>query len=64
MTITQKMVEQVKGAQVVCTNVIPFLSSGFARNNQIVSMFVLFSQLFVIVKVWLFFENGGTNLTP
>ena len=57
MTITQKMVEQVKGGQVVCTNVIPFLSSGFARNNQIVPMFVLFSQLFCHCQRLAFFSK-------
>ena len=34
------------------------------QNNKIMSMFVLFSLHFlVILKVWLFFKNGGTNVT-
>ena len=30
----------------ICTNVMPCLSSGLAKNDNIMSMFVLFSQLF------------------
>ena len=48
----------------ICTNVVPCLSSGLAKNNKMMSMFVLFSRLFAILKVWLSFESGGTNLTP
>ena len=29
----------------ICTSVIPCLSTGLAKNNQIMSMFVLFSRL-------------------
>ena len=43
----------------ICTGVIPCLSSGLAKNNKIMSMFVLFSQLFGHLKVWFFLENGG-----
>ena len=51
----------------ICTGVIPCLSSGLAKNNKIMSMFVLFSQLFGHLKVCFFLENGGggvQNLTP
>ena len=48
----------------ICTSVVPCLSTGLAKNDKIMSMFVLFSRLLAILKVWLFFENGGTNLTP
>ena len=47
----------------ICTSLIPCLSSGLAKNNKIMSTFVLFSSFFfVILKVWLFFENGGQIL--
>ena len=49
----------------ICTRVVPCLSSGLAKNNKIMSMFVQHSRLFCrFFKVWLFFENGETNLTP
>ena len=48
----------------ICTGVIPCLSNDLAKNDKIKSMFVLFSRLLAILKVLLFFENGGTNLTP
>ena len=48
----------------ICPIKIPCLSTGLAKNDKIMSMFVLFSRLFGHLKVWLFFENGGTNLTP
>ena len=48
----------------ICTSVVPCLSSGLAKNNKIMSKFVLFPAFLAILKVWLFFENGGTNLTP
>ena len=47
----------------ICTSVIPCLSSGLAKNNKIMSMFVLFSQLGHFESL-AFFENEGTNLTP
>ena len=46
----------------ICTSVVPCLSSGLAKNNKIMSMFVQLSRLFSVSKVWLFFENGETNL--
>ena len=52
----------------ICTSVVPSgvpcLSSGLAKNNKIMSMFVQLSRLFAVFKVWLFFENRETNLTP
>ena len=39
----------------ICTSMVPCLSSGLAKNNKMMSMFVLFSQFFAILKVWLFF---------
>ena len=45
-------------------SVIPCLSSGLAKNNKIMSMFVFFSGFLAILKIWLFFENRGTKLTP
>ena len=57
-----------------CTSVIPYLSSGLAKDNQIMSMFVLFSRFFRHFEsmAFLVFKNGGggggggdgTNLTP
>ena len=49
----------------ICTSVVPYLSSGLAKSNKI--MFVCLSYFpcfFTIVKVWLFSPNGGKNLTP
>ena len=48
----------------ICTSVVPCLSSGLAKNNKIMSMFVNFPGFFAVFKVWLFFENGETNLVP
>ena len=49
----------------ICTSVVPCLSTGLAKNDKIMSMFVLFSRLFwPFWKFGFFFENGGTNLTP
>ena len=50
----------------ICTSVMPCLSSGLAKNNKIMSMFVLFSRLFSHFESLAFFESGGgaTNLTP
>ena len=53
----------VQGRMMICTSVIPWLSSGFAKNDKIISMFVLVSWLFVHFENLAFFENGGTNLT-
>ena len=43
----------------ICTSVVPCLSSGLAKNNKIMSMFVLFSWVFGHLEDWLFFKNGG-----
>ena len=48
----------------ICTSVIPCLSSGLAKNDKIMSVFVLFPGFLAILKVWLFFEDRWTNLTP
>ena len=39
------------------TNVVSCLSSGLAKNNKVMSMFVLFSWLFSISKIWLTFRK-------
>ena len=41
-------------------------STGLAKNNKVISMFfpsMYFPALFTILKVWLFFENGGKAVT-
>ena len=43
----------------ICTNVIPCLSSGLAKNDKIMSMFVLCSLLFDHFDSLAFFKNGG-----
>ena len=48
----------------ICTSVVPCLSTGLAKNDKIMSMFVLFSRLFGHFESLTFFENRGTNLTP
>ena len=48
----------------ICTSVVPCLSTGLAKNDKIMSMFVLFSRLFGHIQSLAFFENGETNLTP
>ena len=51
----------------ICTSVVPCLSTGLAKNDKIMSMFVLFSRLFGQFESLAFFRkwgNGGTNLTP
>ena len=42
-----------------CSSVIQCLSNGSAENSKIISMFVLVSQLFGHLKVWLFFRKLG-----
>ena len=42
-----------------CTSVVPGLSSGLAKNNKIMSMFVLFSRLFGHFETLAFFRNWG-----
>ena len=39
-------------------------ASDMAKNNKIMSMFVLFSRLFGHFESLAFFEKWGTNLTP
>ena len=48
----------------ICTGVVPCLSTGLAKNDKIMSMFVLFSRLSGHFESLAFFENRGTNLTP
>ena len=48
----------------ICTSVMLCLSTDLAKNDKIMSMFVLFFWLFGHFEVWLLFQNGGTNLTP
>ena len=44
--------------------VIPCLSTGLAKNDKIMSMFVLFFRLFLaILKIWLFSEMGDKPYT-
>ena len=43
---------------------IPCLSGGLAKNDKIMSLFVLFFRLFGYFESLTFFENGGTNLRP
>ena len=49
----------------ICTSVTPCLSSDLAKNDRVMSMFVLFPGFFW--SFWnfgFFFENRGTNITP
>ena len=48
----------------ICTSVVPCLSSGLAKNDKIMSMFVLFPGLFGHFESLAFCENRGTNFTP
>ena len=43
----------------ICTSVIPCLSSGLAKNNKIMSMFVLFFWLFLAFCKFGFFSKIG-----
>ena len=47
----------------ICTSVKPCLSSGLNKNDKIMSMFIILLAFMATLKVWLFCENGGTNLT-
>ena len=47
----------------ICTSVVPWLSTGLAKNDKIMSMFVLFSRLFGHFESLAFFENGGGGQT-
>ena len=40
----------------ICTSVIPCLSSGLAKNDKV---FVLFPGFLAILKVWRFLKNRG-----
>ena len=49
----------------ICTSVVPYLSSSLAKNNKIIPMFVLFSGFFGHFESLAFFRiKGGTNLAP
>ena len=48
----------------ICTSVIPCLSSGLDKSYKIMSMFVLFSWLFGHFESLAVLINGGTNVTP
>ena len=45
----------------IYTGGIPCFYNGLAKNNKIMSMFVLFSWLFATLKL-VFFRKWGTNL--
>ena len=47
----------------ICTSVVPCLSTGLAKNDKIMSMFVLFSRLFGHFESLAFFSKmGGQTL--
>ena len=47
----------------ICTSVVPCLSTGLAKNDKIMSMFVLFSRLFGHFESLAFFRKiGGQTL--
>ena len=48
----------------ICTSVIPCVSTGLAKNDKIMSMFALSPSFFGHFESLAFFENRGTNLTP
>ena len=43
----------------ICTSVIPCLFNGLAKNNKIMSMFVLYSLIFGHFESLAFFRNWG-----
>ena len=43
----------------ICTSVVPCLSSGLAKNNKIMSMFVQLSRLFLSFLRFGFFSKMG-----
>ena len=48
----------------ICSSVIPRLSSALAKDDEFMSMFVLFSCFFLaILKAWLFFKIGDKPYT-
>ena len=46
----------------ICTSVILCMSNGLAKNNKIISMFVLFSCFFGHFKSMAFFSKMGDKL--
>ena len=48
----------------ICTSVIPGLSSDLAKNDRVMSCLSYFPAFLAILKFWLFVENRGTNITP
>ena len=46
----------------ICTSVVPCLSSGLAKNKKIMSKSVLFPGFFGDFESLAFFENGGQTL--
>ena len=49
----------------ICTSELPCLSSDLAKNDRVMSMFVLFPGFFGHFEILgVFFENSGTNITP
>ena len=48
----------------ICTSVMLCLSTDLAKNDKIMSMFVLFLRLFGHFESLAFFPKWGTNLTP
>ena len=45
----------------ICTSVVPCLSTGLAKNDKIMSMFVLFSRLFGHFESLAFFRKWGNK---
>ena len=43
----------------ICTSVVPCLSTGLAKNDKIMSMFVIFSRLFGHFESLAFFRKWG-----
>ena len=46
----------------ICTSVVPCLSSGLAKNNKIMSMFVQLSRLFAVLRFFFFSKMGRQTL--
>ena len=49
----------LKNGQVICTSVVPCLSSGLAKNNKIMSMFVHYPWLFCLFESISFSSKMG-----
>ena len=43
----------------ICTSVIPCLSSDLAKNDRVMSCLSYFPAFLAILKFWLFVENRG-----